>query len=196
MCGKAWGIAMESILERERVKRLTVFFNSLNEEKKGLSSLTELLQYKLLVIQKQQGKIVGISGVKPRNDLFLRVVPKNLLFLVVKSGYQNRGIGQKLAKKVIQKAIRRNYSYLALSVHRSNSKAIHIYLKLCFRKVYSPFMGATYFMMLPLNLLGWLFFPLLYIYFFFTPLKDLLKTIYDLFNKQSWSKNSARMHAK
>jgi ribosomal protein S18 acetylase RimI-like enzyme len=172
---------MESMTEKERAERLTVFFDSLNEEKKGFSSLAELLQYKLLVIEKQKGKIIGISAVGPRNILFLRVVPKNLLFLIVKSGYQNRGIGQKLVKKVIQKAIRRNYSYLALYVNRSNSKAIHIYLKLGFRKVYSPFMGTRYFMMLPLNLLGWLFFPLLYIYFFITPLKDLLKIICDLF---------------
>jgi len=164
-------------------ERLKVFFDSLNEEKKGFYSLTELLQYKLLAIQKQQGKIIGIAGVLPRNVLFLGVVPKNLLFLIVKSNYQNRGIGQKLTKKVIQKAIRRNYSYLALYVFKSNSKAIHIYLKLGFRKVYSPFMRTTCFMMLPLNTVGWLFFPLLYAYFFITPLKDLLKTICVLFNR-------------
>lgn len=167
--------------EKERDSRLNVFFDSLNEEKIGLSPLSEILKYKLLVMEKQKGEIIGISIVRPKNNFFLGVVPRNLILLVVKNEYQNRGIGQKLLKKVMQEAIRRHYSYLALYVNRFNSKAIHIYLKLGFRKVNSPFMGTLCFMLLPLNLMGWLFFALLHIFFFFIPMKRLLKIIRNFF---------------
>ena len=78
--------------------------------------MSELLQYKLLVIQEREEEIIGIAGVRPRHVLFMRIIPKNLLFLVVKRDYQNQGIGQKLTKKVIQEAMRRNYRYIIISL--------------------------------------------------------------------------------
>lgn len=151
------------------------FFKNLKEEKENFYSLRQLLQHKLLVVQEQQGKIVGLGGVLPRKEFLLGIVPKNLLFLIVKRDYQNCGIGQKLVKKVIKEALKRKYSYLALYVRKSNFKAIHIYQKLGFRKVYSPVLRTSHFMMLPLNPLGWLFFPIAHAIFFIVPLYYILK---------------------
>ena len=127
--------------------KVEFFFNSLTEEKENFAlSLSDLLQYKLLVTEEEKETIIGIAGLRK----------KNMFFLVVKSEYQNRGIGQKLTRKVIQKAALSKYDYIALSVFQSNTKAVHIYQKLGFKTGFTSLMDGrkNLFMVLPLNWRG------------------------------------------
>jgi len=127
--------------------KVEFFFNSLTEEKENfVLSLSDLLQCKLLVTEEEKETIIGIAGLRK----------KNMFFLVVKSEYQNRGIGQKLTREVIQKAALTKYDYIALYVFQSNTKAVHIYQKLGFKTGYTSLIDGrkTLLMVLPLNWQG------------------------------------------
>jgi len=137
-------------LDSRTKERINRFFNSLTTEKENFAlSLSDLLQCELLITEEKQERIIGIAGLQKKNSFFL----------VVKSEYQNRGIGQRLTRKVIQKAISSNYDYIALNVFQSNTKAIHVYRKLGFKTVYTSWMSGkrNLFMVLPLNRWGIVF---------------------------------------
>jgi len=132
---------------RQKVKD---FFNSLTEEKETFKlPLAALLKYKLLVMKEKEGNIVGIAGIEGGRG-------RNIFFVVVKSEYQDKKMGQELTKEVIEQAIKRNYSYIALDVFESNAKAVRIYRKLGFKTLYTSQMNGrkNYFMILPLNRRG------------------------------------------
>lgn len=126
---------------------IAYFCKSLTVEKEDFSfPLPEMLQSRLLVMERINGKIVGIAGTSRRNSLFL----------VVKKEYQNQKIGHKLTRKVIENAKKKNYHYITLNVFQSNSRAIHIYRKFGFTILYTNLMGSrkNFFMIFPLDFKG------------------------------------------
>lgn len=131
-------------------RKVRDFFNSLTEEKENFNlPLAALLKYKLLITKEKEGKIIGIAGIQGDRG-------RNMFFVVVKSEYQDKKIGQELTKKVIREAIKRNYSYISLSVFESNAKAVRIFRMLGFRVLYTYLMKGRgmYSMILPLNRRG------------------------------------------
>lgn len=89
------------------------------------------------------GDIAGIAGLK-RGD--------NRLFLIVKSQYRNKGLGQELIRKVIQRARKNKLGYIALTVFKDNEGAMHIYSKHGFYEVSSMKLNNrdAYYMIKPL----------------------------------------------
>lgn len=131
-------------------RKLRILFDSLTKERETFTlPLRALLQYKLLVTREKEGEIIGIAGIHGG-------ARTNMLFVVVKSKYQGKKIGQELTKEVIEQAIKRNYGYLSLTVFESNARAIRIFRKLGFRVLYTSLMNGRkmYFMILPLNQRG------------------------------------------
>ncbi|MGD6850551.1 MAG: GNAT family N-acetyltransferase [Candidatus Bathyarchaeia archaeon] len=140
--------------ERPKIQsaNLEAFFDSLKNELDtfgGRSNSNLLLRSKILVSHAEKGQIVGLAGVSK----------DNLFFLLVKSDYQNMGIGQLLIKKVILETIARRFSHITLFVCESNSKAVYIYKKFGFKPLYSYMQGQKkyLFMILPLNMKGIIF---------------------------------------
>jgi hypothetical protein len=126
---------------------IAYFCKSLTVEKEDFNlPFPELLQSRLLVMERINGKIVGIAGTSRGNSLFL----------VVKKEHQNQKIGHKLTKKVIENAKRKNYHYITLNVFQSNSRAIHIYRKFGFKILFTNLIGSrkNFFMMFPLDFQG------------------------------------------
>jgi ribosomal protein S18 acetylase RimI-like enzyme len=138
---------------------ITSFYESLTTEKENFAlPLKELLQSKLLVLEREKnGKIIGIAGVSKGN----------LFFIVVKSEYQNRKIGQKLTRGLINLARAKNYHHIALNVFASNIKAIRIYKKFGFKIIFTNFISSrkNYFMILPLDFRGLLYKSLISIFY-------------------------------
>jgi len=129
---------------------ITCFYKSLTVEKKDFNlPLPKLLQSRLLVIERRNGKIVGIAGISKRKSFFI----------VVKSKYQNQKIGQKLTRKVMECAKRGGYHYITLNVFESNLRAIHIYKKFGFTVLFTNLLGSrkNLFMILPLDFKGLLY---------------------------------------
>lgn len=122
-------------------EKLRVFF----EKETNLPS-HYVLQSKLLVSKEEEGKVIGLAGVQKNNSLFV----------VVTSKYQDTGIGTELTKETVRQAIKRNYSYISLTVSQSNIKAFHIFQKLGFKPVYSWLNNGKkfHFMILTLNWRG------------------------------------------
>jgi len=131
-------------------RKLKIFFNSLTRERETFTlPLRSLLQYKLLITKEKEGEIIGIAGIHGGTH-------KNMFFVVVKSEYQNKKIGQELTKEVIKQAIKRDYNYISLTVFQSNTRAVQIFQNQGFRTIYVSLMNARkiYFMILPLNRRG------------------------------------------
>lgn len=75
----------------------------------------------MIILEKIGDKIVGIAGIN-------RSFSMPLVFIVVASKYQGRGIGNILMERINNTA-KDNYSYLILKVMRSNKIAIYLYQK-------------------------------------------------------------------
>ncbi len=135
------------MIEKRVNREIVHFCKSLTVEKRDFHlPFPEVLQSKLLVMERINGKIIGIAGTSRENSLFL----------VVKKEHQNQKIGQKLTKKVIRYAKKKNCHYITLNVFQSNLKAIHIYRKLGFTILFTNLLSSrkNLFMILPLDFKG------------------------------------------
>lgn len=131
-------------------REIAHFCKSLTVEREDFDlPFPKVLQSRVLVVERIDGKIVGIAGTSRENSLFL----------VVKKKHQNQKIGQKLMKKVIEYARRKNCHYITLNVFQSNSKAIHVYRKLGFTILFTNVIGSrkNIFMIFPLDSKGSLY---------------------------------------
>ncbi len=138
------------MIGKQLSKEIAYFYKSLTVEKKDFYlPFPELLQSKLLVIERRNGKIAGIAGISKKKSLFL----------VVKNEYQNQKIGQRLTRKVIDHAKKRKYHHITLNVFQYNVKAIHIYRKFGFTVLFTNLTSSreNFFMMLPLDFRGSLY---------------------------------------
>jgi len=137
-------------MQKELSNEIAYFYRSLTVEKKDFNlPLREILQSKLLVMERSNATIIGIAGMSRKNSLFV----------VVKSEYQNQKIGQKLTREVIDHAKKQNYHYITLNVFQSNVKAIHIYRKFGFAVLFTNLVSSreNFLMMLPLDFKGSLY---------------------------------------
>jgi len=132
---------------RNDIQGLKEFYDSLTNEKETFTlPFSSMVRHKLIITEENMGKIVGVAGITKDNSLFV----------AVESEYQNQKIGQELVKKVVKKAIERNFSYISLSVFEQNAKAIHIFSKLGFKTVHASTRNQRRFlvMVLPFNRRG------------------------------------------
>lgn len=118
---KKWEISREELL---------AFYESLNNEFQTFKlTIKEVEKAELIVEALKDNKIVGIAGI--RRVKFLPV-----FFIVVKNGYQGRGFGKNLIDSVHEKAKKRGYTFLFLSVMKTNLKAINLFYKRGYRKFF------------------------------------------------------------
>ena len=108
-------------------------------------SLSEVLDAELLLLEKRKRAVVGVAGIR-----------RGYFFVVVRKDYQDQKIGQKLVKKVVREAFRRGYSHVVLNVLQSNVKAVHVFEKAGFEKLFASSIrgGRHFFMFLSLNWRG------------------------------------------
>jgi hypothetical protein len=138
------------MIHKQLNNEIAYFCKSLTVEKKDINlPFPELLQSRVLVTERRNGKIAGIAGISKKKSFFL----------VVKSECHNQKIGQKLTREVIDHAKKKNYHYITLNVFQSNVKAIHIYRKFGFTVLFTNLMSSreNFFMMLPLDFKGSLY---------------------------------------
>ena len=110
---KYWEMTTEEVVK---------FYNSLNKERETFKlSLEELLKSEIIIKEEISGKIDGIAGVRKH-----KMLP--VLFIVVRSGFQGKGIGKKLMEK-LHKILKERYSFIVLSVIKENTQAINFFKK-------------------------------------------------------------------
>ena len=79
------------------------------------------------------GEIVGISDVWRRTP---RDVHHTGVFgIVIREGFRNRGIGEKLMSEVLRESRALGIWLVELTVFATNSRAVHLYEKMGFRRV-------------------------------------------------------------
>lgn len=124
------------------------FYEQLDEELENFSLSADKLiaSYEFIEYEYLNGDIVGIAGIREGHSFFISI----------KKDYQSRGIGQKLLKKVIERAKNNNYSYIKLSVAKHNKSAAYIYKKYGFNIISSMLVDGKdcYYMIKPLSLKG------------------------------------------
>ncbi len=79
------------------------------------------------IVAEMDGKIVGHCSIVPTED-----GRKVDLSIFVHQDYQDRGIGQKLLRLMIDYAKRAGFEGIMLVTERSNERALHVYRKLGF----------------------------------------------------------------
>ena len=133
------------------------FYSSLNKERETFKlSLEDLLKSEIIIKEGSNDKIAGIAGIRKH-----KVLP--VLFIVVKSEFQGKGIGKKLIQRLHQVAKRR-YSVIVLSVIKENKHAVNLFKKFGY-KVFSEKKGF-YYMVYTVNLKGKLLSKTLMLAFF------------------------------
>jgi len=97
------------------------FYNSLGQEKRtNRLPLSDLLNSEILLGEKRDNQLIGIIGIT-------RVKCLPMLFIFVKSEYQNKKIGSHLMKRM-DDLIKSEYFIVVLKVMKSNERAIKLYL--------------------------------------------------------------------
>jgi len=84
------------------------------------------------VIAEIDGSIVGNSGVRRGIE---RTGRAGLLYIAVKNGYRNVGIGTEMMQILIEESRRNGLELLNLTVFDSNQQAKYLYQKIGFREV-------------------------------------------------------------
>lgn len=129
------------------------FYEQLDDELHDFTlPIDELITtYDYIEYEFTDGNVVGIAGLR---DVTFR--NKHNLVLVVRKVYQNKGLGQILLKRVIQRARNNKYGYIQLTVFKENEAAVHLYEKYGFHHIASVKIGGrdSYYMILPLSLKG------------------------------------------
>jgi ribosomal protein S18 acetylase RimI-like enzyme len=121
------------------------FFDSLDEEKETFRlSLDEVLKSEMIIIEEIGGEIAGIAGIR-RHKMF------PVLFIVVKSSFQGKGLGKKLLATLHDLA-KTKYSFVVLSVIKENIRAINLFKKSGY--VIFAEKDGSYFMVKPFNCIG------------------------------------------
>jgi ribosomal protein S18 acetylase RimI-like enzyme len=124
---------------------IIIFFDSLGEERKTFRlSLDEVLKSEMIVIEEIGGEIAGMAGIrKPK------MFP--VLFIVVKSSFQGKGLGKRLLTTLHDLA-KTKYSFIILSVIKGNIRAINLFKKSGY--IIFAEKDDFYFMVKPFNCIG------------------------------------------
>ncbi|MHC4461810.1 MAG: GNAT family N-acetyltransferase [Planctomycetota bacterium] len=118
---KKWEISREELL---------AFYESLNNEFQTFKlTIKNMEKSELIVKALKDHKIVGIAGI--RRVKFLPV-----FFIVVKNGHQGRGFGKNLIDSLHEKAKKCGYTFLFLSVMKTNLRAKNLFYKCGYRKFF------------------------------------------------------------
>lgn len=162
------------------IREIEPFFRSLGAEKDLVQmSVERVLNADFLAGARVDNNLAGTGGIMKR---FLST-PE--LFIVVKSQYQKRGLGNEIMQKLISFA-KKKYHFLTLTTHRSKeyAPAMSLYRKNNFKCFNYP--GDRYFMCLPFTLKGKILCRLLsFIYVIhFSPLGKILCYLYSLYKKR------------
>ena len=83
--------------------------------------------YSRVYVYEDNNEIVGFIHVDSHFEIM------DLVNIIVRSDYQNKGIGTELLQFVIDNE---EYNKIMLEVRESNSRAIHVYEKLGFKEIY------------------------------------------------------------
>ena len=103
-------------------EEISNFYNSLEEERKTFRlALRDLLESEIILKSEIGGETVGVIGITRHKGL-------PMLIIVVKSEFQQKGVGNMLMIR-IQEHIEKRYKFVVLSVMKSNKKAIGLYKK-------------------------------------------------------------------
>lgn len=107
-------------------KEINNFVDLLNKEKKFFRlSLNEILKSEIIIKEEIGGKIAGIAGIRK-----YKMLP--VLFIVVKSEFQGRGIGKRLMKR-LHEITKGMYYFIFLSVVKDNKQAVNLFKKFGYR---------------------------------------------------------------
>lgn len=102
------------------------FLKSLDEEKETFRlSLNDILKSETIIKEEVSRKIVGIAGIRKHS-----VLP--ILFIVVRSKFQSRGVGKRLMRR-LHNIIKGRYSFMVLSVVKENKQAVNLFKKFGYR---------------------------------------------------------------
>lgn len=121
------------------------FYNSLKIERETFKlSIEELLKSEIIIGEKAVGKIAGIAGIRR-----YRMLP--ILFIVVKSEFQNNRLGKLLMER-LHRIAKTRYSFVVLSVFKENKKAINLFKN--FGYYIFKERSDLYYLILPINIIG------------------------------------------
>lgn len=112
-----------SELSFEEESLISDFLNNLTVEKRTFTYDIDVILNSVIFEKKFiDNKLVGLAGIYRK-----KLIP--IFFIVVKEGYQGKGIGRELMDNLYQTLVYRNYNYVVLSVFTFNPRAIEIYKK-------------------------------------------------------------------
>lgn len=99
-----------------------MFFHPHQFDKKTLEQICSSTKdhYFVLMIKK---KIIGYSMLR----LFGYNIPS--FGICIRNGYENKGYGQLMTEKMIQKALQLGYKEVILTIHKENVRALNLYIK-------------------------------------------------------------------
>lgn len=102
------------------------------EEEAAYIAQLENSQDRIMLVAKEQGKIIGNANL---NRLPRRLNHRGDLGLSVIREYWNRGVGSQLLKGILNFARENDFHIVELQVRSDNSRAIHLYEKYGFQKL-------------------------------------------------------------
>lgn len=121
------------------------FYNSLEQERETFQlPLKDLLKSEIVVKDETGGEITGIAGVRRH-----KMLP--VLFIVVKSRFQGKGIGKRLLER-LHKIVKEKHSFIVLSVLKGNKPAVSLFRNSGYRIFVEK--GNFYYMIYPIGIQG------------------------------------------
>ena len=145
--------------------RLVEFMNSMASERKFfLLTIDEVLSGEILFFVENNGRILGIGGIRFLPGILVQFFKLPVEFIVVLEEFQGHSIGRQIRTALDEDSTER-YSYLVVTIFKDNEKALNLYKNSRFR-----YLGATkdrVFLLRPSNFVGLIIYYLLKIALWF-----------------------------
>lgn len=143
------------------------FISGLDKEKKHINlDIDRVLRSKMVLVAMDQNKIIGIAGFESKYKIFRS-------YIIVKKGYQRRGIGHLLLEKLLTDG-NAKYGLVVARVERENEKSIKFHERKGYQMVGKR--RRIVYMMKPLSFNGLFLCHLFTIFFPFFHVLDFLRS--------------------
>jgi len=144
----------------------------LKKELQNFPMAEEFLSSRITVFCRNDTKILAVCGIR---SIF------NILAIHVAEGYRGKGLGTHVLRKTIEIARRRNLNFITLPVLVDNVRALRLYFKFSFKEVIRLENYLT--LMLPLTLVGEIFYLSLRVVCSVLPVVVLTHAVRSIFQK-------------